>query len=332
MKKLFFKLFLVFFPLLLIFLLYFIFDPFKVLYTYENYYESTPPHIVLNRDFVSLNTFIKNYPKYKYDSFIFGNSRTLTFRVKTWKKFINKSSCFHFDAFGESLYGIYAKFKYLNLKNIKIANALIVLDSSHMLQKVNNSSGRLYLKHPELSGQNKFFFHFENFRDFLSLEFLLLFWDFTIMGHEIPKLSLVPQDPYDLPANEIRWDFVESVIAANPEQYYTKEKIQTFFKRDNLEKYSPKTINSEQIKTLIEIKKILILNKTNYKIIISPVYDQIKFNKDDLNKLYEIFGKENVFDFSGVNAITENYLNFYDSRSHYRPHVADFILEKIYKN
>jgi hypothetical protein len=231
------------------------------------------------------------------------------------------------------LYGIYLKFKYLYSNNIKIKNALIVFDSYALLEKVTNSSDRCFVKHPELSGQSKLAFHFENFKSFLYFDFISLFWRHRIMGQPTPKQMGTSLATYDLPSNEIRWDYFESEIATNPEQFYTKEKLQTFLnlKRDTTQQYHAAVIKSEQLKMLYEIKKILFLNKTNYKIIISPNYDQIKLNKEDIEKLYEIFDKENVYDFSGINNITDNYLNFYDVYSHYRPHVGDFIMQQIYK-
>ena len=209
MKKFFFKLSLVLIPIFFVLFFYILIDPFKVIYKYDSYYESNKQsYIVLNRDFVSFETFINNYPKYKYDSFIFGNSRSQFYKINTWKKYINNRPCFHFDAFAESLYGIYVKIKYLNSNNIKIANALLVLDCAYLLERVTNSSGRLYLKHPELSGQNKLDFQFENFNAFLSLDFLILFWQHTIMGRVTPKILDTNLFAYDLPTNEVRWDFL----------------------------------------------------------------------------------------------------------------------------
>ena len=335
MKKLSLKLLITFLPFFFISCLYLTIDPFKVIYKYESYYEQNKPsYIVLNRDFVTFETFINNYPQYKYDSFVFGGSSSVFYKVKKWKKYIKNSSCFHFDDYGGTLYGIYIKIKYLYLNNVKITNALIVFHSAYSLEKVVNSSGRLYLKHPELSGQSKLTFQFENFKDFLSLDFFILFWQHTIMGKVTPKLSDTNLVTYDLPTNEYSWDFFESAITSDPDQYYTKEKMQTFLniKRGAVQKYSPSVLKSEHIKMLEEIKKILAVNNTNYKIVISPDYSQLKLSKEDMNKINQIFGKENVYDFSGINNITDNYLNFYDNQSHPRPHVTDFIMQQIYKN
>jgi hypothetical protein len=62
---------------------------------------------------------------------------------------------------------------------------------------------------------------------------------------------------------------------------------------------------------------------------VSPLYDQLKLNPQDKEKLDSIFGKHNVFDFSGINEFTKDSLNYYEA-SHYRPHVAKRLLEIIY--
>ncbi len=81
---------------------------------------------------------------------------------------------------------------------------------------------------------------------------------------------------------------------------------------------------------LNEIIDVFRKQKTEYKIIISPAYDQLKLAPQDKIQLENIFGKENVYDFAGINPITNNYRNYYE-HSHYRPHVTKHILSEIYK-
>ena len=120
------KAFLVSLPVTLLLCVYVILDPFKVLYAYPSYYTSgVPCYIPCNRDFVSTETFRRYYPTNRYDSFIFGNSRSIFYEVKDWQQHIQSIHCFHFDASGESLYGICAKFRYLDRLGVGITNALI---------------------------------------------------------------------------------------------------------------------------------------------------------------------------------------------------------------
>ena len=94
--------------------------------------------------------------------------------------------------------------------------------------------------------------------------------------------------------------------------------------------YCEPVIKESQRQMLAEIKKIFTKHHTSYRIVISPQYDQIKFNPEDLRYLEDLFGKDFVFDFSGRNILTENYKNYYD-KFHYRPQVSRQIMEIIYE-
>ena len=150
-------------PLVFILILYFTNDPFRVLYSYSSYYDSGEPcYITLNRDYMSTETFIQKYPKYKYNSFIFGNSRSLFYRIEDWKKHISSDKCFHFNASSESIYGIYKKIVFLKERDIPITNALVVIDNS-VFSETTDSKGHLFMKHPKLTGKNKYLFQIKRF-------------------------------------------------------------------------------------------------------------------------------------------------------------------------
>ena len=81
---------------------------------------------------------------------------------------------------------------------------------------------------------------------------------------------------------------------------------------------------------LQEIKSIFDKHNTNYRLVISPLYNQIKFNLTDLNVLNSIFGRNFVCDFSGIKELTKPKTNYYEF-SHYRPKVGEQIMQRIYK-
>ncbi|MEO5572036.1 MAG: hypothetical protein ABIT08_00125, partial [Bacteroidia bacterium] len=123
------KIFVLSMPVLILTGTYLLFDPFMVLYHYDNYLPAED-HVARNRDFASTEDFINNYPKYKYDSYIFGNSTSFFYEAKDWQPFINTDTTkiFHFDASAESLYGIHQKFLFLKKRNVPVKNCLIILD------------------------------------------------------------------------------------------------------------------------------------------------------------------------------------------------------------
>ena len=92
----------------------------------------------------------------------------------------------------------------------------------------------------------------------------------------------------------------------------------------------PPPLTAEEKKQLLAIKKIFEKHNTRYKVVISPIYNQVPMEKEQIELLEQIFGKEYIYNFSGKNQFTEPLHNFYET-SHYRPHVANEIMKKIYQ-
>lgn len=316
-------------PVLFIVLLYLLTDPFKVLYHYSSYYNSGKAcYITLNRDYVSTETFKRKYGTYQYDSFIFGSSRSFFYRVADWKKQISSDRCYHFNSAAESMYGIYKKVMFLKERNVHIANALLVLDHS-LLNQTENSQGHLFVKHPDLSGESKLSFQVDFFKAYCSPPFLGSYTMFKVFNLRSDLLDMHIWD-YDPISNELRLTHDEDVIKNDQEKYYRERRFQ-FYKRDTTQYYSTVIIKDEQKSMLNEIAQKFKSDHTKYKVIISPLYDQLKLNATDLASLQTIFGKETVFDFSGINEITNNKYNYYET-SHYRPSVTGMIIQEIYRN
>ena len=126
----------------------------------------------------------------------------------------------------------------------------------------------------------------------------------------------------------------EWAIICDPEYYYknlAKQHIEyyRFKQRDSIEHIDNQILHAEHIELLSQIHELFVDGNTNYKIVVSPLYDQIKLNPTDKSILDSIFGAENVYDYSGINKYTQDSLNYYES-SHYRPRVASQIMNEIY--
>ena len=215
-----------------------------------------------------------------------------------------------------------------------ISHALIVLDFS-ILSHLEEIKGHLTISHPVLSHKSWIPFQLEFFKSFLNRYFLIAYFDYKLSNHINDYMTegyllsdnkSVVTEKY----NEEKYTYFENIIKKDPSKFYTNKKMLKFYKRDSVQKFSLKVIYESQYKMLKEISEILKKNKTEIKVIISPLYDQLKFDKSDYEILCDIFGKQNVFDFSGINFITNDYHNYYEN-SHYRPHVADYIMKEIYK-
>lgn len=317
---------------ILLMILYVSLDPFKVLYDYDRFIaDNAKAYIALNRDYVSTTTFDNNYKKEHYNSFIFGNSRSIFYEVDDWYQHIGtNNSAYHFDASSESLYALNKKIKYLDRKDVSIDYALLIVDKS-LLEMGNQKQGALFNISPQLlNNKNLISFHFTNLKTFCAPKFFIPATYYELTGNVFPffKNALdYRQRVYNPKTNEVKFSKFETMIDNG--EFYTNDRIKAFYKRSSKNIYANSVMGKSQELLLQEIYDIFKKQRTNYKIIISPLYDQIKMNGDDLNYLNTVFGKTNVFDFSGMNRFTQDYSNYYDW-SHYRPHVAKDLMKIIY--
>ncbi len=322
-------------PLLIVIIWLFVYislDPFKVIWHYDRFVENNAKaYIVLNQDYVSTKTFDNNYKKYLYNSFIFGNSRSIFYQISDWKSHIGqKNSGFHFDASSEALYALHKKILYIDSKKANIDNVLLILDNE-LLKKDKPNNGPLFEISPQLENNENFLsFHFTYFKAFTSHSFFIPVIYFKLTNNIPPFMKSAldyRQRSVDPITNELQFGIFEKMI--DDGKYYTKEKLDLFYERGAVQVFSQPSIFSSQKLMLKDINDIFLKHHTNYKIIISPLYDQVKLNQNDLQYLKSLFGAKNVFDYSGVNNFTRDYTNFYET-SHYRPHVSRKILDEIY--
>lgn len=329
-------------PLLILVLIYVWIDPFKVIWHYDVYYQSDDV-VGLNRGYVSAMHYCNHQKEYNYDSFIFGNSRSISYNSKEWGKYIpEKSVCYHFDASVGSIGELLGEIKYINKKGT-LNNALIILDCSML--SITENHGVLFAMPPILKNgrgtlrfQIEYFNAFyslgiENYDNFYSVGFLKTYIDYyyiskeykDYMGNNIINSNM--NLSYDSITNELFWDKQEQMIAEG--NYYTEGRVKVFENAQFPGKVSDIVLNKERIEMLREIKKIFDGQSTDYRIVISPIYDQVKINPTDLQCLNDIFGQNHVFDFSGVSKWSLDYHNYYET-SHYRPCVANEIMKIIY--
>ena len=158
---------------------YFYFDPFKVLTKYndKDFCYDSLPHINMNRDYMSTELFLKNYSTYHYNSFIFGSSRSLSYKPETWKKYLKPDdSPYSFDAFSESINSICNKLKFLDARHVKIDNALVVICRDWSFRKGASTND----KHPLVSGENKLIFYGTCLLNYFNLKFLKAYYTYQL--------------------------------------------------------------------------------------------------------------------------------------------------------
>jgi len=304
-------------PLILLVGIYIISDPFKTIKSFDLREFST-----VNRDYLSTEIYLKNEQKQKYNSFIFGSSRGCGINTYKWKSYLPEgSNQFLFQAWSETITGIYQKIYYLDNNKVSIKNAIILLDIPSSFSKIQEPKTALGLKHYKLSGKSKL-----NFQSILFYSFLKP----SEIYESTKEIFIKPN--YDIRFDTISNDWNKSNKKSwecKPIQDSTLSK-ERFAKRPEVEVMSQKLISPELESLIKKIEFILDKQKSNYKIIITPAYDQLRINKQDLYILQMIFGKQNVYDYSGKNPLTEDKFNFMDI-NHFDAIVGWQILEDIYE-
>ena len=102
------------------------------------------------------------------------------------------------------------------------------------------------------------------------------------------------------------------------------------YTRSKTQQYREKQISESENGMLNELIVILHKHKSRIYAVITPLYDQKKFDPSDMAILKETFGK-NLYDFSGINAFTNDEYNYPD-RKHFRPYVSKQIIDSIVRD
>lgn len=306
---------------------YIIYDPFKVIFKYEEFNQSIVDY---NNDYVVTERFLKS--KHKYNSFIFGSSRAgCGFDIQSWGKIVQTDEAFSFASSNESIFGIYGKLKLIDKENGCLQNVLLVIDTDETFSKYRNNTGHLFIKHPLVSGESWTSFSMVFLKDYVFTGFFVPYIDFKLFAKKRSYMNkFLKFNEIDTKKKYIPFDISsrESKIQDNEEEYFNNA---IFYTRATLVSYNEKQITNGGQQMLEEINLIFKRHNTKFKILISPLYDQKKINNSDLSLLIHVFGKENVFDYSGRNIITLDKHNYYET-SHYRKRVGDLIIDEIYNN
>jgi hypothetical protein len=314
-------------PVLLLALSYFIFDPFHVLKAYDaypdNYLES------YNRNRIGTQIFLNHNKQERYQSFIFGSSKSSVFYTEDWSKYINDATPFHFDASNEVISGIYGKVKFIDNQGNDLKNVFMVFDAETFNYVADTASSIIHIQDYEWSGQNRFMYQLTFFKAFFKEMYFLKYFDKVLFNKYKPYMYGAFENKHMLytPINNnfIFQSYIEQ-LKEDSLAYYIRD---LFYERNELELTQEPGIKPYQVNYLKEIKAVFDKHKTNYKIVFGPNYDQKKVNPKDLEIVKSVFGHQNVYDFTGQNELTTPLSNYYEIY-HYKPSVARQILKSIY--
>lgn len=267
----------------------------------------------------------------RYNSFIFGSSRSVSVYACYLQTKISNSRFFHYGSYLETVGGIYQKLKLLDSLGYNLNNIYIYIDTDFTFVKDGKPRDN---DHYLITGENKYSYYLKHFRSF---------YDSDIKFKIITGSKLTPKDypgwESDLVTNDSRHTCSDSILKSygnidNSEKQSNRvellKKSGILKERSNVQEYKHKQISREEEELLEKIKAILDRHKSNYYIIITPLYDQKKINAADFDILKKIFGN-NVYDFSGINDITNDENNYTDG-SHFQYYISKKIIDSVIVN
>lgn len=321
-------------PLVALVALYVVKDPFGVVKPYKPLQLADGvPHLSYNMGYVTVENYKLNNPSRHYDSFIFGSSMSQNYRVEFWRKYLPaNASPLHFDASFESIEGILDKMRYLNSQGTEIKNAIIVIEEN-MFARTPHDEDLLYARHPATTSPTKWpEFHYTFFKAYKNKLDVVkyLVWPARYEKELLDKRILSAKAPLRNEIyNEELWPGMDTVIAKNPDEFFTAERLKANDINPIAEIEAP-NLSQRNIVLLKEMAKLLKKNGTDFVIIIPPRYKRRVAHELDLLTMREIFGEGRVFDFTRCTAISLNPRCFYDQPAHPIPQVCEKILDSVY--
>ncbi|MFM7016799.1 MAG: hypothetical protein ACKOX3_10780 [Bacteroidota bacterium] len=310
-------------------------DPFKVFFSYDDYYTNNP--VTGNREDICLKLLNKHPRATAINNFIIGSSRSQAFKTNEWAKRMkakNDQTFFHYDGSSLGLYRSKNAINYLSEHSKKINTILWIIDPD-FFGELQNPSGHLFIQPPAVSHENKWLYYFKFVLAAMDFHFVMSNVVYYLDGktyHDFMGFYIGKSKYYHTCKNltaDIYYSYDKDIAKDSTGYYQNLLKKGVFYKRPIAPIVSKQLINEEQLILLQQIKEIKRSKKFQLKIVISPLYNQIKFNPKDLQSLENIFGKENIYDFSGKNVYTNDFRNYYES-SHFKPYIANQILDAIY--
>ena len=300
-----------------------------------------PLYVIWNYDYTKVDETNAAYKAYKimtkdggipYNSFIVGASCSQMWSWQDWETHLDITArAFHLNQSSDGVAWSLERLQYVYRNVEEVKNVLLIIDEK-WLEKTKTSE-EFHARSPwQMIGVKDFIpFHVSAFKYFFSNSGITHFFhigdEYKLSPHNLPSYYDERAEPHYIGKD---W-----AIVCDPNYYYTNLALQnverfTLYQRDGIEKIAKPVISNECRQQLEHIHQLFIDGHTDYKIVISPLYNQIKLNPADKAILDSIFGERNVFDYSGINNYTNEKTNYYEAL-HYRPHVATAIMKEIYE-
>ena len=341
LKKLLLQLFILALPLLCILLSFFAFDPYGFFLPLESKSKALIP---ISDDYIAVERYLAYTPQKHYNSFTFGNSKTLAYLTSDWSAHLKNASPYKFGVPGECIFNILNKLKLIDSKGDSIKNVLLIFDSKVFVNFKNSQKffqGPAYLHHPYSTNGSWMEFYSSYLKYYFTDFAFLKVAKFKLTGNYEASMEEFFKNPEDYTAtyaalqllpftNEVINTAAEKELNEDSSAYFNRNSTK-FSSRAELQKESqPWEIKKEDLEFMQEMMHIFKKHNCNYKVILGPNFDQIPFPTKQKNQLIQIFGSGAMYDFTGVNQYTNSISHYYE-KSHYRIGIGKAIMDEIYR-
>lgn len=266
----------------------------------------------------------------RYNSFILGSSRTTGLYACYLQQKIAGARVFHYGNWNESIGGIYAKLRLLDAEGYRLDNVVIYLDTDFSF----DSSGVCTpYDHYLLTGENRYQYYYDHYLAFFSgfnsdkMKILL--------GKKVSG-EIYPGWQSDLLTNDCNHTCSDSIVQTygniNMDADFrmridSMSRAGFLYRRPDTVQYKAPQVSAGEAVMLTAIKELFKKHRTRYCVIVTPLYDQAKFNPADMALLQQAFGNH-LFDFSGKNSFTDN-RNNYPDRKHFLPYISKLMIDSV---
>lgn len=326
-------------PVLLPALLFFVLaDPYKVFAPASEYYpdpNQSHARVGLNKGMVTVTNYEEQLRKgARYNAFIFGSSISCYYDADTWAVLLGGKDVepYHFDSSSESLEQMAEKVEYLDRTGAPLKYALVVLDPLIMTSETDNNSPMSVAPpqfHPGILHKLRYYYTF--FRGATNADFLKSYLAGMTSGEptQIGRNPVFESQPivYDPKRNQESIPEWDRMIASNPEAFYREHPLLPTPEKP-IE--SEQVIDGDKEKALKKTAELFARHHTDYRIIIGPNRRKVALNRNDLQKLREIFGGGRVYDYSISHASDLEVDTLLYDNTHYRPIYATKLLRLTY--
>ena len=318
-------------PVMAMVALYIVRDPYHVVHRYSGcaYHEGDTLALSVNAGYVAIEALKYYDPEHLHTAFILGSSMSQNYKAAVWQQQLGiEEMPFHLDASCETIEGIVNKLRYLRNNGWNPRHLLIVMEEE-LLHRRPDEDNLLFVQHYEVAPEvSRWHFHevfFNAMRNPATLGFMVAPQRYAARMLAQRYATTDIPDRFEA-INECYYGRTDSLIAVGG--YFTPAMIdkRVYHVLPDPQPLGTEGYNASWLETLArELNTI-----DDYTIIVPPRYLRPELQPHDKAQMERLFGREHVFDFTHVRALTHDQECYYDEAAHLISARCTELLDSVY--